>query len=164
MHLDNPYYYPTSVHKTKEFMPQLSDDRLKNEFDDEQKGQSTKKHHSPSDEETKEAKRVKKQKDNEKEREKEKVERERAKNQNIIADQFKRLLEQERIQKQKEQQERNQKDKERDMKNVGGWAKVSNDQAKSFRSDLVEVQFKWVERAQKVCIEVRLFFGGEVLS
>ena len=145
-------------------MPQLSDDRLKNEFDDEQKGQQTKKHQSSSsnDEDAREAERVKMQKENE-QVEKEKVERERAQMQNVIADRFNRLLKQERIQTQKEQQERNQKDKERDIKIGEGWAKVSKNQAKSFKSDLVEVQFKWVERAQKVCIEVRLFFGGEIL-
>ena len=139
-------------------MSQLSnDDRFGNKFGAEQKGLPTKKHQSPSDKEAIETEEVKKQKENER-MEKEKVERERAKRQNAIDDRFKRLLEQERIQKQKEQQERNQKDKERDMKIVEGWAKVSKDQAKSFKSDLVKVQFKWVERAQKVCIEVRLFF------
>ena len=146
----------------------MFDDRLKNEFEfepePEQKVQQTKKHQSSSsnDEDAREAEEDKKRKENER-MEKEKLERERANMQNAIDDRFNRLLKQERIQTQKEQQERNQKDKdnERNMKIVEGWAKASKDQGKSL--SLVEVQFTWEKTAQKVCIEVRLFFGVEIL-
>ena len=139
-------------------MSQLSNDRFGNKFEAEQKGLPTKKHQSSSDEEAREAEEVKKQKENER-MEKEKVERERAKRQNIIDDRFKRLLEQEQIQKQKKQQERNQKDKERNMKIVEGWAKASKDQGKSLSRNLVDVQFTWEKTAQKVWIKV-CFLGS----
>ena len=125
------------------------------------KWQPTKKLHGPSDEIVKEAERLKRQKDEEEREEKEKAERERAQMQNANREAIKmivRPIKSKRIRKETDQEKCDQNEEKGNEKIIEEGKKVSNDQTKSISNDLVNVHFKWEERAQRVCIEVRLFF------
>ena len=152
-----------SVRKTK-VKPQLSDfwNRwMGNKLDTEQKmkWQPTTKLHSPSYEIVREAERLKRQKDKEELEEKEKAERKRAQMQNANRELINvRPRKSTRIRNETDQEKCDQTEEKGNGKIIEEGAKVSNDQTKSISSDLIKVHFNWEERAQKVCIEVRLFF------